>query len=193
MTDARASQDSVYDDGELWSFLRSVLSQGRDIYLDHEETNYETFSAALDAAALERLEPLKKLLAKRRAPETTDARALLQAVVDNAVLDSERNDIYLVDFVPIINAKNFLARRARTTTQSKPEREIFPVGAAVRLQKEGSFDGQESCGWYIDKVHDDGALYLVKNVGHGGEMWVTPQLLRRVEVGVAVKTTEGRS
>lgn len=50
------------DRGELWSFLRSCLSQGGDIWLDHKETSYEQYSARLDAAARERVPKLMQLL-----------------------------------------------------------------------------------------------------------------------------------
>lgn len=40
--------------GELWSFLRSVLSQGVAIWQDHRNKHYEIYSARLDAAARER-------------------------------------------------------------------------------------------------------------------------------------------
>lgn len=46
--------------GELWSFLRSVLSQGADIYLDHKDKGYESYSARLDCAARERADQLAR-------------------------------------------------------------------------------------------------------------------------------------
>lgn len=55
-------QPSDRRDGELWSFLRGVLSQGKDIHLDHQNAGYEEYAARLDIAALERVEQLKKLL-----------------------------------------------------------------------------------------------------------------------------------
>ena len=42
------------NDGELWSFLRSVLAQGGDIRLDYQTgkyADYEEYSARLDDAA----------------------------------------------------------------------------------------------------------------------------------------------
>lgn len=42
------------DRGELWSFFRKLLSQGGDIWLDHQQKSYEEYSARLDAAARER-------------------------------------------------------------------------------------------------------------------------------------------
>lgn len=54
--------------GELWSFLRSVMSQGADIRCDYESgrhKSYEAYSARLDAAAAERAE---ELLARLQAP-----------------------------------------------------------------------------------------------------------------------------
>ena len=44
------------NDGELWSFLRAVLSQGGGIWLDHRKKSYEEYSARLDAAASDRVE-----------------------------------------------------------------------------------------------------------------------------------------
>ena len=64
----QASKDQL---GELWSFLRSVLSQGGDIWLDHREKSYEQYSARLDAAARERVDALAKLIAP--SGETPDA------------------------------------------------------------------------------------------------------------------------
>jgi hypothetical protein len=50
------------DRGELWSFLRSCLSQGGDIWLDHKEKSYEEYSIRLDAAARERVSKAMHLL-----------------------------------------------------------------------------------------------------------------------------------
>lgn len=50
------------DTGELWSFLRSVMSQGKDIHLDYLHKSYELYSARLDTAALERVGALLKLI-----------------------------------------------------------------------------------------------------------------------------------
>ena len=48
--------------GELWFFLRQVLSQGQDIHLDYLDKPYESKSARLDAAARERAEQLEAML-----------------------------------------------------------------------------------------------------------------------------------
>jgi hypothetical protein len=53
----------------LWSFLRSVLSQGADIHLDHQGKGYELYSARLDEAAREREEQLTARLQPARVPE----------------------------------------------------------------------------------------------------------------------------
>jgi hypothetical protein len=53
--------------GELWSFLRRVLSQGTDIQKDYSNgkyKSYEHFAIRLDAAARERVEELQALLAQ---------------------------------------------------------------------------------------------------------------------------------
>lgn len=42
------------DRGELWSYFRKLLSQGSDIWIDHQKKSYEEYSARLDAAARER-------------------------------------------------------------------------------------------------------------------------------------------
>lgn len=52
----------VPDSGELWSFCRKLLSQGKDIHLDHETKSYEQYSARLDAAARERGDELEAML-----------------------------------------------------------------------------------------------------------------------------------
>jgi hypothetical protein len=46
------------DEGELWSWVRSVMSQGGTIHLDHQHKTYEQYSARLDAAAAERAKEL---------------------------------------------------------------------------------------------------------------------------------------
>lgn len=49
------------DEGELWSWVRSVMSQGADIRCDYDQgvhKGYEAYSARLDAAAAERAEEL---------------------------------------------------------------------------------------------------------------------------------------
>lgn len=51
---------SIYDDGELWSFLRSVLSQGKDIALDHREKSSKEYHARLDLAALELVQKFRE-------------------------------------------------------------------------------------------------------------------------------------
>ena len=48
-------------EGELWSWVRSVMSQGADIRCDYDHSvhkGYEAYSARLDAAAAERAEEL---------------------------------------------------------------------------------------------------------------------------------------
>ena len=51
------------DDGKLWSFLRSVLSQGGCIWADYQKSSSELYSARLDAAAAERATELRAMLA----------------------------------------------------------------------------------------------------------------------------------
>lgn len=57
----------VWEDTNLWSFLRSVLLQGQDIALDYRDKGYELMSARVDAAAREREDELNK----HRFPEVT--------------------------------------------------------------------------------------------------------------------------
>ena len=64
MTDEQADT-KVLDEGEVWSFLRRVLSQGGDIQLDYQAgkyKRYEEYSARLDCAARERAEKFMVLL-----------------------------------------------------------------------------------------------------------------------------------
>jgi len=81
---APSSKQSVYEDGELWSFIRRCMSQGKDIHLDHAERTYEEYSARLDLAALERLPELKAYIvravaAARGADETNgDTEAMVR-------------------------------------------------------------------------------------------------------------------
>jgi hypothetical protein len=56
------------DEGELWFWVRSVMSQGADIRCDYDQgvhKGYEAYSARLDAAAAERAE---KLWARMKTP-----------------------------------------------------------------------------------------------------------------------------
>lgn len=55
--------------GDIWSLLRQILSQGRDIYLDHVDKPYEVESARLDAAARERTEQFEAMLDPTHAHE----------------------------------------------------------------------------------------------------------------------------
>lgn len=55
-------------EGELWSWVRSVMSQGADIRCDYDQgahKGYEAYSARLDAAAAERAQ---ELLARLKTP-----------------------------------------------------------------------------------------------------------------------------
>ena len=65
-------------EGELWSWVRSVMSQGADIRCDYDQgvhKGYEAYSARLDVAAIERAE---ELLARLKTPnaEVTGANGL---------------------------------------------------------------------------------------------------------------------
>lgn len=51
-------------DGELWSFLRDVLTQGVAIHQDHYSKTYEEYSVRLDTAAHERVGELATRVAK---------------------------------------------------------------------------------------------------------------------------------
>lgn len=66
--------------GELWSFLRSVLSQGGDIWLDHQALGYEQYSARLDVAARERVQKLLDLLSGADEPSAEDAADIADSV-----------------------------------------------------------------------------------------------------------------
>lgn len=62
---------AVVDEGEAWSWIRRVMSQGADIKVDYDNGKYkcyEEYSARLDAAAAERAKELPALLA----PSPTD-------------------------------------------------------------------------------------------------------------------------
>jgi hypothetical protein len=58
---ARVRERSM-DKGKLWSFLRSTLSQGGDIWIDHQTKGYEQYSIRLDAAARERADAFEALV-----------------------------------------------------------------------------------------------------------------------------------
>lgn len=55
-------------DGELWSFLKSVMSQGAAIQQDYAAGNhptYEHYARRMDIAASERVDELRRLLAPK--------------------------------------------------------------------------------------------------------------------------------
>lgn len=67
------AQHFLYDDsgkaidGELWSFIRSVMSQGASIQQDYmagKYPSYEYYAARIDAAASERANELEARLAR---------------------------------------------------------------------------------------------------------------------------------
>ena len=62
-----ASEPTDALDGNLWSFLRSTLSQGGDILIDYQDRPYEERSARLDLAARERVLKLHAAMAERPA------------------------------------------------------------------------------------------------------------------------------
>lgn len=67
---ARQATGEPMTEGELWSWVRSVMSQGADIRADYDmgvHKGYEAYSARLDAAAAERAE---QLLARLKTPNT---------------------------------------------------------------------------------------------------------------------------
>ena len=56
-----AKKKAPLGEGELWSWVRSVMSQGADIRCDYDQgahKGYEAYSARLDAAAAERAQEL---------------------------------------------------------------------------------------------------------------------------------------
>ena len=78
-----AQVDERRASGELWSFMRSVLTQGVDIWHDHNGHNhkdYEVYSARIDVAARERA-------------EAWQARAALTPTAEQASVRSEKQEI----------------------------------------------------------------------------------------------------
>lgn len=67
-TNTVTANDGSRLEGELWSFLVSVLSQGVDIHLDHQNKTSEEYYARRDAAARERVPKLLALLAAAPTP-----------------------------------------------------------------------------------------------------------------------------
>lgn len=65
---ARLATGEAMTEGELWSWVRSVMCQGADIRTDYEmgvHNRYEAYSARLDMAAAERAD---QLLARLKTP-----------------------------------------------------------------------------------------------------------------------------
>ena len=65
---ARLATGEAMTEGELWSWVRSVMSQGADIRTDYDmgvHKGYEAYSARLDMAAAERAD---QLLARLKTP-----------------------------------------------------------------------------------------------------------------------------
>jgi hypothetical protein len=87
VTKCRASDNSLrrkvistkgdIDEGELWSWIRDVLSQGGDIWIDHQNKSYEQYSSRLDAAAHELVVDFRKLVV---VPTEGDAVATLREI-----------------------------------------------------------------------------------------------------------------
>lgn len=64
-----AGLEEALNRGEVWSFMRRVLSQGGDIQLDYNAGKYkchEEYSARLDAAARERADQFVKEAQEQR-------------------------------------------------------------------------------------------------------------------------------
>ena len=61
---AQIVERAKFDDGDLWSFLRTVMAQGAEIALTAERSQwpYEYRSAMLDAAAAERTDEMLERL-----------------------------------------------------------------------------------------------------------------------------------
>jgi hypothetical protein len=62
-------------EGELWSWVRSVMCQGADIRADYDagvHKGYEAYSARLDAAAAERADQLLARLTKLNTNQAAD-------------------------------------------------------------------------------------------------------------------------
>jgi len=71
--------EPVATDGELWSWVRSVMSQGVSINQDYAAGNlkgYEAYSARLDAAARERADELLARLQSSHPAPTADSERL---------------------------------------------------------------------------------------------------------------------
>jgi hypothetical protein len=67
-----------FDEGDLWSFLRTVMTQGVDIWHDHNggrASCYEHYSARLDAAAAERAKELWAYLKTPNGPHQRETTA----------------------------------------------------------------------------------------------------------------------
>jgi len=65
---ARLATGEAMTEGELWSWVRSVMCQGADIRCDYElglHKGYEAYSARLDMAAAERAD---QMLARLKTP-----------------------------------------------------------------------------------------------------------------------------
>lgn len=65
---ARIATGEAMTEGELWSWVRSVMCQGADIRTDYDmgvHKGYEAYSARLDMAAAERAD---QLLARLKTP-----------------------------------------------------------------------------------------------------------------------------
>jgi len=57
-----------FDEGELWSFLRNVTTDGLIVWRYHQNEPIEKLSARLDASAHERVKQLINLLNATRKP-----------------------------------------------------------------------------------------------------------------------------
>ncbi len=75
---ARSDQAEMTE-GELWSWVRSVMTQGIDIYTDYltGKYGYEGHSARLDAAAAQRQKELTARLSKAAPAQQPDQQVYL--------------------------------------------------------------------------------------------------------------------
>lgn len=87
----KRAEVAYLDDGEAWSFCRTVMSDGRDILQWHPDEGYERHSARMDAQASKRGDELMAMVRRLISEERNRA---AQVCEDEARIRREAGDTH---------------------------------------------------------------------------------------------------
>lgn len=148
MTELVTSNQSVYDDGLLWSFLRDTMIRGTHIAADTKDKSYEHFSARLDAAALEQVDRLKQQLSRMSHVETTSTYSPHEVdipVIYAWVCEQFGGHFPSVDELAVKFYQHCHRAVQETTSELAPIREALTCDGACRYDNYGRIDRDPSC------------------------------------------------